>query len=106
MGLLTCRVCGAVPWGLLTKASSGWRRVIGIADQGVLWVAPCRADCWAGRCLGASGWRRVLGIADQGVEWMAHWDGVVIGIGGQGVLWVARVITIAGQGVVPCVWDC
>ena len=32
--------------GWLTRAWSGWRRVIriseqGIADQGVVWVAPC-----------------------------------------------------------------
>ena len=34
-----CRVGGAVPWGLLlgvSSASSGWRRVLGIADQGVV----------------------------------------------------------------------
>ena len=44
--------------GLLTRAWSGWRRVIGIGEQGVLWAAPC------------------LGIADQGVVWVApcHWD--------------------------------
>ena len=40
-----CRVGGAVPWGLLTRASSGWRRVFGIADQGLVWVAPCLWDC-------------------------------------------------------------
>ena len=46
-----CRLGAAVPWGLLrrlggavslglvTRASSGWRRVIGIADEGVVWVA-------------------------------------------------------------------
>ena len=28
-----CRVGGAVSWGLLTRALSGWRRVFGIADQ-------------------------------------------------------------------------
>ena len=44
--------------GLVSKASSGWRRVFGIADQGVV-----------------SG-RRVIGIADQGVVRVAprHWD--------------------------------
>ena len=31
-----CRVCGAVPWGLVTRASSGRRRVFGIAGQGVV----------------------------------------------------------------------
>ena len=49
-----CRVGGAVPlgllggtvsWGLLTRASSGWRRVFGIADQGVVWAASCLGDC-------------------------------------------------------------
>ena len=34
------RLGGAVSLGLLTRASSKWRRVIGIADQGVVWVAP------------------------------------------------------------------
>ena len=37
--------CGAVSLGLslglLTSASSGWRRVIAIADQGVVWAALC-----------------------------------------------------------------
>ena len=73
-----CRVGGAVSWKLLTRASSGWRSVFGIADQGVVWVALCHADCWwACRAGGAvswglltrasSGWRRVFGIADQGL---------------------------------------
>ena len=75
-----CRVGGAVlrnaagrvaSWGLLTKASSGWRRVFGIADQGVVWVALCHGDIWWGAVScglltrASSGWRRVLGIADQ-----------------------------------------
>ena len=68
--------------GLLTRASSGWRRVIGIADQGVVWVAPHHWDCSHGRRLGGTvflsfGWRRVIGIADQGVVWVVaprHWD--------------------------------
>ena len=34
----------AVSWGLLT-GRSGWRRVFGIADQGLVWVAPCHWDC-------------------------------------------------------------
>ena len=48
-------------WGLLTEPLSGWRRVVGIADQGVVWVAPCLRD---------------LEIADQGVVWVAPclWD--------------------------------
>ena len=33
-----CRVGGALSWGLLTRASSGWRRVFGIADQGLVAV--------------------------------------------------------------------
>ena len=35
------RVGGAVSLRLVSRASCGWRRVIGIADQGVVWVAPC-----------------------------------------------------------------
>ena len=68
------RVGGAVPWGLLAGPLSGWRRVLGIADQGVVWVAPCNdhgvvwvapclRDCWSRRRLG----RRVFRIADQGL---------------------------------------
>ena len=36
---------GAVAGGLLTRAWSGWRRVIRIGEQGVVWVAPCLGDC-------------------------------------------------------------
>ena len=36
-----CCMGGAVPWQLLGSASSWWRRVLGIADQGVVCVAPC-----------------------------------------------------------------
>ena len=36
---------GAVSWGLLARAWCGWRRVIRIGEQGVLWVAPCLDDC-------------------------------------------------------------
>ena len=68
--------------GLLGRASSGWRQVIGIADQGVVWAAPCHWDCLAGRRLGgavslgllaraSSGWRCVIGIADQRVVLVA-----------------------------------
>ena len=59
LGLVAGRALGgAVSCGLLTRAWSGWRRVIGFGEQGVLWAAPC------------------LGIADQGVVWVAlcHWD--------------------------------
>ena len=35
----------AVFWGFLTRAWCGWRRVIRIGEQGVLWVAPCLGDC-------------------------------------------------------------
>ena len=46
LGLVTMRrLGGAVSWGLLITASSKRRRVIGIADQSVVWVAPCRWDC-------------------------------------------------------------
>ena len=41
-GLLVCVSRGlAAPWGLLGGLSSRWRRVLGIADQGMVWVAPC-----------------------------------------------------------------
>ena len=46
-----CRVCGAVPWNAVAgcgdwrRACRVWRRVFGIADQGVMWVAPCDWDC-------------------------------------------------------------
>ena len=99
-----CRVGGAVSWGLLTQPLSGWRRVLGIADQGVsrvwrawrcamgmegervAWAVLCHGDCWwACRVGGAvswgllteplSGWRRVLGIAYQGVLWVAPYLG-------------------------------
>ena len=47
LGLVSraCRVGVAVSLGLLTRASSGCRCVLGIADQGVVWVAPCLGDC-------------------------------------------------------------
>ena len=35
------RLGGAVSLQLLTRASSGWRRVIAIAEQAVVWVVPC-----------------------------------------------------------------
>ena len=71
-----------MPWGLLVGGPRGWRRVLGIADQGVLWVAPYLGDCWwACRVGGAvswglltrvsSGWRRILGIAGGRVAWVA-----------------------------------
>ena len=40
---------GAVSWGLLLGVSRGWRRVLKIADQGLVWEG------------------RVFGIADQGL---------------------------------------
>ena len=66
-----CRVGGGVSSGLLTRASSGWRSVLGIADQGVVWVALFHVDCWWACHVGGavswglltqplSGWRRVL----------------------------------------------
>ena len=63
--------------GLVTRASCGRRGVIGIGEQGVVWVAPCLGDRLGGAVsLGlvtraSSGWRRVIGIADQGVVWVA-----------------------------------
>ena len=40
-----CGVCGAVPCGLLLGGSRGCRCALGIADQGVVWVAQCVRDC-------------------------------------------------------------
>ena len=76
-------------FGLLTRAWSGWRRVLGIADQGV--CLGCAVSL--GLLISASsGWRRVLEIADQGVS--RGWRRV-LGIADQGLVWVA-----------PCLWDC
>ena len=61
-----CGVGGAVSLGLVSRASCGRRRVMRIADQGVVWVT----RAW-------SGWRRrVIRIGEQGVVWVApcHWD--------------------------------
>ena len=102
------RLGGAVSLKLLGTTSSGWRCLIGIAGQGVVWVALCHWDCWkkasSGRCF-------VMGIAGHGVVWVAlcHWNcwggrrlggaasgwRCVIGIAGHGVVWVAL-----------CHWDC
>ena len=46
--------------GLLTRALSGWRRVFGIADQGLVWVALC---LWACRVGGAVQWGLLLGVS-------------------------------------------
>ena len=59
-----------------------WVALIGIAGQGVAWAALCCWDCLAGRRLGgavslgllaraSSGWRCVIKIAWQGVVWAA-----------------------------------
>ena len=109
------RVGGAVSSGLLGKASCGWRChwdsgpgwrcVVVIGGQGVVWVALCRCDWWGGRRVGGAvslgllgrascWWRCVIGIGGQGVVWVAlcHWDRwagccCVIEIAGQGVVW-------------------
>ena len=62
LGLLT-RACLADCWW------ARWRRVLGIADQGVVWVALCLSGGASGwRCaMGIAAGRRVLGIADQRV---------------------------------------
>ena len=68
--------------GLVSRAWSGWCRVIVIADQGVFWVAPCHQDWFPGRRVGGAvsfglvrrascGWRRVIRIGEQGVVWVA-----------------------------------
>ena len=38
-----CGVGGAVSLRLVSRASCGWRRVIRIGEQGVLWVVACVA---------------------------------------------------------------
>ena len=52
--------------GLVTRASSEWRCVIGIGDQGVVWVALCHSDCWAGRRVGGAVSLGLLGRASCG----------------------------------------
>ena len=109
-------------WGLQARASSGWRRVLGIADQGggaVPWgllvgasraasvflgfvpasVALCDGDCcWAGAAVpwgSASRARRVCGVCGA-VLW-----GLLLGRSCRR----RRVIRIGEQGVVwvaPC----
>ena len=68
--------------GLLSRASCGWRRVIRIGEQGVVWVAAVSLGLLTRACrvggavsLGlvsraSCGWRRVIGIADDGVVWV------------------------------------
>ena len=46
---------------MLKRASSGLRRVIGIAEEGVVWMALCHWDCRGGRCVDG----------EQGVVWVA-----------------------------------
>ena len=134
-----CRVQqgGAMSLGLVTRASSGWRLVFrrvagwrpvfGIADQGLVWVAPCLWACRVGGAVpwgllvGVSrGWRRVFGIADQGVVWVALCDGdwwwacrvggaVSWGLLTQPLSGWRRVLGIAGgrvAWVTPCFGDC
>ena len=118
--------------GLVSRASRGWRRVIGIADQGVVWArrvcGVCGAVPW-GLLVGVSrGWCRVIRIGEQGVVWVApcHWDccpgrglggAVSLGLVSRASCGWRRVIRMADQGVVriseegvvwgaPCHWDC
>ena len=116
--------------GLVGRASSGWRRVFRIADQGVIgiggqgvvWVALCHWDWWAGRRVGGAvslglvgrascGWRCVIAIDGEGVVWVAlcHWDwwagrrvggAVSLRLMGKASCGWRCVIGIAGQGVV------
>ena len=122
-----CHLGGAVSLGLLGRASSGWRRVIGIAGQGVVWVALCHWDCWARRRLGGGGAvslgllaaRRLGGSVSWGLLGTA-WSGrrrvILIAGEGPGVVCVGGVvcgwrpvIVIGGQGdvwVALCHWHC
>ena len=77
------RRVGAVPMGLVGKASCGWRCAIGIGRGGVA-RGPCCYWDWRGRRrVGGAvagkatrGWRCATGIGGEGVAWMAlcHWD--------------------------------
>ena len=40
-----CCWAGRVGGGLLLGRSCGWRRVIRIGEQGIVWAAPCHWDC-------------------------------------------------------------
>ena len=113
--------CDAVSWGLLGRASSGWRCVIGIGGQGVLSVALCHWDWLAGRRVGGAvslrllgrascRWRRVFQIGDQGIVWVALcrgdcWagrrlgDAVSLGLLIRASCGWRRVCGIADQGV-------
>ena len=51
--------------GLLTSASFGWRRVIGIADQHVVCAAPCHWNWWGGRRVGGVAVVRVRVLAGK-----------------------------------------
>ena len=55
LGLLTRAWSG---WRRVIRASCGRRRVVGIADQGLVSVS------WGLLTRASSGWRRVFGIAD------------------------------------------
>ena len=97
---------------LVTRASSGWRRVFGIADQGLVALLVRVAAGVLARQNGSfleaalvqnrHFWRLVRVRAPLGgaVSWglltraWSRWLRV-IGIGEQGVLWAA-----------PCLWDC
>ena len=105
-----CRMCGAVPWGLLLGVSRGWRCAMGIAAGRVVYVALCHC-CWACRVGGAVPWGLLLGVSRvrrcamviaggrvtgaalcHGDCWCVSrgWRRV-LGIADQGLVWVAPV---------------
>ena len=60
------RACrGPVSFGLLTRASSGWRRVMGMADHGVVWAEGGSLQLLT---RASSGRRRVIGTGSTGAS--------------------------------------
>ena len=55
---------GAVSFGLVGRASCGWRRVIGIGGKAVVWVAPVSLGLVG---MVSYGWRCVIRIGGEGV---------------------------------------
>ena len=45
---------GAVPWGLVGRAWSGWRSAVAIGGESVVWAALCHGVRWGERGLGGA----------------------------------------------------
>ena len=52
VALCGCGLGGAVPWGLVGRAWSGWRCAVVIGGEILVWVALCRCDWWGEPGLG------------------------------------------------------